>query len=375
MKKKTYVWGIFAIMYAMILSVAFSSCGGDDSSDDPKDPDGPKPTATLTLSGLDAPFDAEAGSIQSAQELKITCSGDAVWSISGKPEWLDISALSGTGTSTIKVWTNSDNNSTSERTATLVVTCGNVTKEKIVTQRAGYDSDLEVSPNTIVTLANGYAFDFVFGKNVKYYYVKRYLPKEIDRKTDNEIIKEISSDDSNRDTPSDNYVISWANQNPLTEYVVCMVGYDSNGNHGALYKTSIKTMNGSNQAAAYISDVKANESEWKWTTTVNPYVTRYYMWFNSNSNLYDTPDAGMAWFLKRNISRYPDDFLPIAQGGNWTIDRDGGNVFDVVTWALDVDGNFSGIIDRFTGSVNSSSRCASVFDSADPGKWYKTYFE
>ena len=308
----------------------------------------------LVLSGLDAPFDAQAGSIQTAQELVISCNG--AWTLEGKPEWLDISALSGNGNSTIKVWANSANNSTSERSATLTVKTATKSASKNVTQRAGYDAKLEVSPNTIVILADGFAFDMNYGSNVKYYYVARYLPSAIDRKTDDEIIKEMSSDDSNRDTPSDGYVTSWQKQNPLTEYVICTVGYDQNGNHGALSKKIIKTKSGTNQAVAVIDNVQYNDTKWYWTTTVNAYLTRYYMWFNTNTNLYSTTDAAIAWFFKREMERNPDNFQPIAQNGDWSMNRNGGTVFDVITWALDVDGNFSGVIDRFTGQISSGSR-------------------
>ena len=327
----------------------------------------------LVLSGLDAPFDAKAGSIQTAQELTITCNG--AWTLDGEPEWLDISALSGSGTSTIKVWANSTNNSTSERSATLTVKTATKSASKNVTQRAGYDSKLEVSPNIIVTLADGFAFDYTFGSNVKYYYVARYLPSAIDRKTDEEIIKEMSSDNSNRDTPSDGYVTSWQKQNPLTEYVICTVGYDQNGNHGALSKNTIKTKSGTNQAAAFIDNVRYNDSEWHWTTTVNAYLTRYYMWFNKNANLYDTTDAAIAWFFKREMERNPNNFQPIAQSGNWSQSRNGGTVFDVITWALDVDGNFSGVIDRFIGQISSGSRKYATRRATlgdDGNKRYKT---
>ena len=329
----------------------------------------------LILSGLDAPFDAQAGSIQTAQELTITCNGP--WTLEGKPDWLDISALSGNSTSTIKVWANDTNNSTSERVATLTVKSGSKSANKTVTQRAGFDSKLQVSPNIIVVLADGFAFDYTYGSNVKYYYVKRYLPTEIDRKTDEEIIQEMSSDESNRDTPSDGWVTSWKNQQSLTEYVICTVGYDQLGNHGALSKMIIKTKSGINQAIAEISDVKYSDTVWEWVTTANPYVTRYYMWFNTNSALYGSTNAAIAWFFKQQMERYPDDFQPIAQSGSWKRNRNYGTTFDVITWALDVDGNFSGVIDRFTGSINSRSRkFASKEESEESSsKRYKTFFK
>ena len=307
----------------------------------------------LSVSGLDAPFDASAGSIQTAQELVITC--NSTWNISGKPDWLDISALSGTGNSNIKVWTNKANNSTMELSATLTITSGSKTVTKTVTQRSGLDPELEVSPNKIVVLATGYAFDFNFGSKVKYYYVTRYLPTALERKTDDEIIAEMSANQDNRDTPGDGYVTSWQNQSPSTEYIICTVGYDQNGKHGALKKTSITTKKSTNQALATISDVQYDDTYWYWTTSVNGFVTKYYQWFVSRTDLYDSSDAAIAWFFNEEMQKNPSNFSPIAQGDSWRRQRNGGNIFHMATWAIDVDGNFSGVIGRFAGSVSSSS--------------------
>lgn len=308
----------------------------------------------LILSGLDAPFDAEAGNTQTAQELTIDCNG--AWTLEGKPEWLDISALSGNNKSTIKVWPNSANNSTSERSAVLTVKAGSKTATKTVRQRAGLNKNLSVSPKTTVTLADGFAFDFEFGSAVAYYYVKLYNPSTIERLTDAEIIADMSSDISNRDTPSDGYVTSWQNLSPSTEYIACTVGFDKDGTSGKLEKTSLRTKSATNQAIAIISDVKYTDTKWEWTTTTNGYVTRYYMWFNTNPYLYDTTNAAIAWFFQQEMKNYPDNYQPIAQGDIWQRNRNGGTIFDVITWALDVDGNFSGVIDRFLGSIESNIR-------------------
>lgn len=309
---------------------------------------------TLEISGLDAPFDAAAGSVQTAQELTIKC--NSAWTISGKPGWLDISALSGTGNSTVKVWTNSANNSTSERSVTLTVKSGSKTATKKVIQRAGLDASLNVSPNKIIELASGIALDFKFGSKVMYYYVRLFTPSTLDRVTDNEIIAVISSDPNDRDTPSDGYVTSWRDLDPQTEYILCTVGYDENGNHGALTKTKITTKKGYNQAIAMISDVQYDDEKWYWSTTVNGFVTKYYQWFIERDDLHTSTDAAIAWFFKQAMEKTPSDFDPIVQSTSWNRNRNGGDIFHLATWALDVDGNFSGVIDNFAGQVNYSEK-------------------
>ncbi|MBO5017003.1 MAG: BACON domain-containing protein [Bacteroidaceae bacterium] len=308
----------------------------------------------LTVSGLDAPFDAAKGSVETAQELNISCGSS--WTISGKPDWLDISALSGTGKTTVKVWPNSANNSTSDRSATLTIKSGSKTVTKKVVQRAGLDASLNVSPNKIIELASGIALDFKFGSKVMYYYVRLFTPSTLDRVTDNEIIAVISSDPNDRDTPSDGYVTSWRDLDPQTEYILCTVGYDENGNHGALTKTKVTTKKGYNQAIAMISDVQYDDENWYWSTTVNGFVTKYYQWFIERDDLHASPDAAIAWFFKQAMEKTPEAFDPIVQSTSWNRKRNGGDIFHLATWALDVDGNFSGVIDNFAGQINYSEK-------------------
>lgn len=366
MMKKNYLLKAVAVVSAIMLSVGFMSCGGDDGGDN-------SAPVTLSISGVDAPFAADAASMSSAQELTIKCNSS--WGITSKPDWIDIDRQNGSGDASVKVWPNKTNSaSTEERSGKIIIQAGDKEVVKTVYQRAGVDSELFVSPNEIVTLADGFAFDFSFGSKVKYYYVARYLSSAMARKTDAEIIAEMSSDTSNRDTPSDGYVTSWQNQSPLTEYVICTVGFDSNGKNGALSKTTVKTKSGTNQAVATISDVTYDNTYWYWTTGVNGFVTKYYMWFVTNTNLYSTTDAAIAWFFKQAMKQNPDNFAPIAQGDSWQATRNGGSIFHVVTWALDVDGNYSGLIDRFRGSISSSSsqKMPNFVEDFDSSKRYKT---
>ena len=350
MKKNVFL-SVMAIGMATALSVSFVSCGGDGSNDPTPDPVATE--TTLTVSGVDAKFDANVSSMSMAQEL--TIESNTAWGIADIPSWIDVDRRNGSaGKATVKVWPNSENSSDTERRGTLVIQAGDKTIEKTVYQRPGVNADLYVAPTNLVALADGFACDFTFGSKVKYYYVSRYLPSTLARKTDAEIIEDMSSDPDNRDTPSDGYVTSWQGQTPLTDYVICTVGYDNSGKHGVLTKTNVKTKSDSNQALATISDVDFDDTYGNWATSVNGFVTKYYMWFVSRTDLYDTSDACVAWFFKDAMNSNPDNFAPIAQGDYWQVRRNGGSIFHVVTWALDVDGNFSGLIGRFRGYINSS---------------------
>lgn len=380
MKMKNYFYSVFAIMMAAVLSVGFSACGGDDGGDSKKEEPIPEPSIKVNGSpSTDLTFLGEFGTGKSGidYKLSVAVTSTVQWTMTKDADWLSVSPSNGNGTIEMTIYPTKENLTSNPRTATITLSGSGVSATIHVSQSPGLDANLDVSPNNIITLSDGFAFDFNYGSSVKYYYVAKYLPSALERKTDDEIIAEMSSDPSKRDTPSDGYVTSWQNQDPLTEYIICTVGYDQNGKHGALKKTSIITKKGTNQALASISDVQYDDTYWYWTTAVNGYVTKYYMWFITNTKLFSTTDAAIAWFFDKAMKTNPSNFAPIAQGDSWHATRNGGTIFHVATWALDTDGKFSGVIGRFSGSISSSAPSLSIeqdFDKeADESKRYKTF--
>lgn len=117
-------------LFAVLLSFAMASCDPDPDPD--SDPDPIPDEKTLTISGLDSPFSAQEGNFQTAQELKIE--SNTKWYITGKPSWLDISQVEGSGNATVKVWPNIANTSSEDRSATLSVKAGDIVKEKTIIQ-------------------------------------------------------------------------------------------------------------------------------------------------------------------------------------------------------------------------------------------------
>lgn len=379
--KKNYLLSVFAIMMAFALSATLVSCGGDSSSDGTTlPPQGPGTDAYVKVNGTTSTTLTFEGSFEGMSGINfkqaVAISSNVAWTVSVNVDWLSVSPSNGNGLLEMVIYPKSENESSTARQAVITLSGEGASATINVKQTAAFDSNLSVTPTDLVTLANGYACKFSFGSNVKYYYVKRYLPSDLLRKTDAEIIEDLSSDPSDRDTPSDNYVTSWQGQSPLTEYVICTVGYDNNGRHGALTKTNVKTKSGTNQAIAAISDVKYNDTYWMWTTGINGFVTKYYQWFISSSSLYNSTDAAIAWFFKREMTNNPSDFPAIAQGDTWYRLRNGGTIFHVATWAINVDGEFSGVIDRFAGSIsNSSSIISKSSNNYDSSKRYKTPIE
>lgn len=338
---------LFIMSLLMTLLVGVQSC----SSDDDDDKVGMVSTDKTTIT-----FMAQQGV---SEYLNIIANKE--WTVSGMPEWLNASAISGRGNSTITLTTKTANNSAEERRAELTIRSGEKVTYVTVTQESKLVADCIVKPTNIVTLATGTAFDFSYGSKVAYFYRAVYTPTTTERYTEDEIIAVITKDIDNRITPNDDVVSSKTGMSPLTKYIIYTIGFDKDGNRGELIKTEIRTKNNRNQAVAEISDVKYDDTKWYWQTSPDGYTERYYQWFIDDENLYEASDPAIAWFftdaMKSNGEK--SDFAPIVKAQGWQRKRSS-NFFHLMTWAKDVDGEFSGIIDRWKGIVSTEDNAARI---------------
>lgn len=336
--KKTFL--LMSLLVALF--TGFTSCS---SSDDDEDKGGKVMTDKTSITFMSKQGVSETLSIVASKE----------WTVSGMPEWLNASSTSGRGNSTILLTTKTANNTVEERTAQLTVQSGNNVAYVTVIQETSLAAGCTVKPTDIVTLATGTAFDYSYGNNVAYLYSGILEKTVADRYTEDEIIAELTKDKDDRITPDDNIVSSMIGMQPLTNYVIFTIGYDKNGDRGELVRTEIKTKNGRNQAVAEISDVRYTETLWKWQTTPDGYTERYYQWFIENENLLYASDPAVAWFFNKAMKSNKDDsnFAPIVKAQGWQRKRSG-NTFHLMTWAKNVDGEFSGVIDRWMSQVSSA---------------------
>lgn len=295
----------------------------------------------------------------------VTIKSNYEWTLSGVPEWLNVSAYSGNGESSIELETNEFNNSTTSRSAELKIEASNGVKTArtsiTVYQKAGLVANCSVNPNKIVTLSDGIAFDYLYGDNVAYFLRYYILKSELGRYTDDELIKRIN-DYGERLTPNDNILSSVSSLSANTEYVILTVAYDKNGKRGELVKTGVRTKNDKNQAMAFISDeVKYDSNYWYFDTTIGGYCSSYYLWIMNGSSASDTmigsSDVVIAWYMSNLISEYPDDFSPIIQSASWTVRRTSADRYlQIITWGCDKNNNLAGCIDNFYGYITYSSQ-------------------
>ena len=59
--------------------------------------------------------------------------------------------------------------------------------------------------------------------------------------------------------------------------------------------------------------------------------------------------------FQNQLDSKPSDFSPIKNGGAWTCPRNT-NYVDIMTWAVDSNGELSGIVNRYTGTISGVSQ-------------------
>ena len=353
----------------------------------------------LELSGLDAPFEKTDNTQQSAQELTITC--NAGWEINGKPDWLNISNLKGTGNMTVKVWPNSTNNSI-ERKATIIVKSGNREVTKEIFQKG--ISSVYARPKDIVTLTESFVWGFDFSNDLHHVYFT--LMREIvangltDADIQHSIAQEAGGDTWIRRTPQQfveygNY-FSWYGLDTNTKYVLISVAYDGQNDIGEINRVSITTkiddiynspyIDGDYISASY--DTVDGQIVYRIQSTKDSqhsaYANKFYSWAIAGTTIFKTlncTDAQIAFLISQEIQKNPSPHDTYINGtdrsvvreriegpvesANYTLPANYLNdlYLQIVHWCTLSSGDFSGKISWYWYDLqgdSSSSRKISV---------------
>lgn len=351
---------------------------------------------TLSVSGLDAEFDAAEGNIQTAQELDIICNSS--WTISGKPDWLSIDKLSGTGNATVKVWPNRANNSSDDLKATLTVRSGNKSVPKTVVQRAGREKACYAKPSNVMNFTFDLVMNFNCGSNTKFFYVRAFKTSGLSRYTDEELVKSVLDEEAAWDRityeEADLARCFGEKLEPNTSYTIVTVSYSKEDKLGEVIKYEVKTKPVENQPMVDIIDVGIYTKNGKdvYGITVkkgqNGFCDKYYVWGAAGKTLssYYIYGTIKAWYLYQEIKANP-----ISHATNinkyldkWTLETTVGREYlhgplsqeeslssdllfsyddyyvDIVAWGIDADGEHSGLIynNGYTISNGASKKVA-----------------
>ena len=362
----------------------------------------------LELSGLDAPFEKTDNTQQNAQELTITC--NAGWEISGKPDWLNISNLRGTGNMIVKVWPNSVNNST-ERKATIVVKSGNKEVNKEVVQKGV--SSAYARPKDIVTLTESLVFGYDFSYDIHSVYFTVMTELAANGFTDTDIQqsiatgKVISTDDSDTRIESGNITwikrtpeqfkkhggyFSWADNFSSTNNILISVAYTSQNEIGEINRTPITLPIDDIYHSPYIDiddinvsiEVDNGQTIYRITSTKgsqhSAYANKYYSWAVVGTKMFETwmywyykVDAIIAYLILQEIKKNPAPHDTYINGTdrseirerlegpvdnvNFTLPANYYNdqYLQVVHWCTLSNGDFSGRISDYMYNVNGTS--------------------
>lgn len=314
-----------------------------------------KPTPFILVNGLDSTslsFSSSSG-VNYKQTVKVT--SNVSWSINEKnvPEWLHVSPTNGNGEISIDIYPKTDNDADDKaRTAQLVLISGDTRATIDVSQETDLDPDAYANPTNIITLYNGIAFDYDFGKTVSYYY-RGYMEKSaVASMTDAEIIT-VLEENFRRYTQSDNEVAVFSGLDEGVKYMVYTVGYNKNGKRGKLIKNEIATKTlQSNEPMAWISDPTYDASYWYWTVEKSATCYSYYMISTQDLDFAIAEDVYQAWMIDYYIRKgWTSEYV---NGGDWYSQRTG-NIIAVMTWGLDKKENFANKIYWNGGMVSDSA--------------------
>lgn len=310
--------------------------------------------ASVKVNGVESTslqFSSNSG-VAYKQTVKV--SSNVSWSISGVPEWLSVSPTNGNGEDiSVEIYpkTNNDQDD-NERIAELVILADGTKATINVRQDSDLDKDATVTPTNIVTLYNGIAFDYKFGKNVSYYY-RGYMKKtSVALMTDAEIIT-VLEQNFDRYTQSDNEVAAFAGLDEGVSYMIYTVGYNKDGKRGKLTKTEFTTRSlENNEPEAWISNPTYDNTNWYWTIEKSATCYSYYMITTENWDFAFASDVFQAWMIDYYIrTKQTTEYV---NGGNWH-----GAKYDtmicIMTWGLDKNGKFSNKIRFNYGFASNSS--------------------
>lgn len=244
---------------------------------------------TLTVSPSDITFNGESGL---KDEFTITTNGH--WTISGKPEWLNV-PTSGDGNTNCKIETLSANDTDEDRTADLLITADGKKAYLKVTQK-GLRVQCSITPTNIVALYDEICFDLKATGNINTFKYLIHSERDVNRLTDKEIEAELEEVEANKFV--DDYIIFpdsyysegayWYLQSNTT-YYICTIAYDVNGKPGALKKTPIKTLkylDYDNDAFVSFSDEAYGAGGFQFTCTKEGYCNSYHLIYGNLPSAY-----------------------------------------------------------------------------------------
>lgn len=224
--------------------------------------------------------------------------------------------------------------------------------QEFKTDKAAFVDNCTVKPQTLVTLADGAAWEYTWDNSVAYFYENFGTAEVVNGMSDDEMIAYLTSE-TYRYTPD--IIVgtfsSLSNLTPETEYIFVSIAYDANGNRGELVKIPFRTKSDRNQAKATVSNLHyiSSEESWAWDITMNSQTLKYYDCVFTNPSL---SDIGYAFYIATKSIPY---YEPKNESGEYWYYTSNSDKCTIVTWAIDQSGELSGVI-SYGSSIGGQSQ-------------------
>ncbi len=335
----------------LICGISLMSC-----KDDKDEPENPQVIPQLHVNPSSISLVSMANS---SATITITCNGN--WSITSKPEWINVSSTSGNGDTAVTITALTDNNTASVRSGTIDVQSGSLSSTVEVSQVAGLESGCEVIVSDEVILDTSATFRVKFGSKASYLYAG-YFPVSSAGWSDDKLVAEMENN-SKAMNAKDGLDLTADDLTESTDYIQCFVAYTENGKRGEVIRKKFTTPSSKNAPQAFINDVGYTSSSWFWSTTIGATAQEYYMMAYTGttalmSAMFLAPsDFGM--LFKDKLS----DLTSYVNSQEWSMSRTEGEMdLLICTWAQR-DKIWSGVLNVFYGSINEEKINAKVNNS------------
>lgn len=313
----------FAILALLLIcSISLMSC-----KDDKDEPENPQEVPHLQVNPSSISLVSMANS---SATLTITC--NSTWSITSKPEWINVSSTSGNGDTMLTITALTDNNTASVRSGSINIQSGSLSSTVEVSQVAGLESGCEVMISDEVILNTSATFRLKFGSKASFLYAG-YFPVSSAGWSDDKLVSEMENN-STAMNAKDGLELTADELDEATDYIQCFVAYTENGKRGEVIRKKFTTPSSKNAPKAIITDMGYDSDFWYWSTKIGATAQEYYMLIYTgeiawNYLLYLAPsDIGM--IFKDKIQ----DLTSYVNSQDWYCSRDSGEEdLLICTWA------------------------------------------
>lgn len=288
----------------------------------------------------------------SSGTVKIEAIGD--WTVENVPEWITVSAIGGSGSEELMV-TAGDNIAGTKRTAEIEIRQQYGRKVFTVTQE-GMEA-FTVTPNEVVVLNDGIAFNYNYGSEAYGFYWNIFSSADVMNMSDEGLKAALRKNDFITSKSKDLFSYSW-NRQPATEYYICTMAIDKTGNECPVVKTSVRTASLLNDRSpkTEVKNISMKYKKLECSFLMNSYAKSYRTLAYSNANPYITeiayPDICLAWMTKKN-GQYATENKNVYYNLN-----ENTKYYFIVTWSADASGNMSDVIVRTTNMPSSAKQHA-----------------